>query len=266
MNVLAETITKSDILALQSPGSIDEVIIQLENIIAYCQINNNCAGYFPVLYHTVTCKVRDCINNKSFLDGARMEKLDVAFASRYLSAFHSWIAGEPMTASWKTAFDSVSDNSMLVVQHFLLGMNAHINLDLGISTAFVMQGFLLDDIHKDFDTINSILSSMIDNIESCLAKVNPLMKLLNLDIYKYDEMLVQFSMTTARDGAWSFANELFGKSGSAYQDCITSRDTRIAQLAASIAKPRGFLLKFMVKIIRLFEKKNVPDVINFLGE
>ena len=110
-----------------------------------------------------------------------------------------------------------SDNSELVIQHLLLGMNAHINLDFGIATSFVMKGFLLENIHNDFNTINSILASMIDNIEACLTKINPLMRLLNLNIYKYDEMLVQFSITTARDGAWSFAQELSGKTGNDYE-------------------------------------------------
>ena len=101
-------------------------------------------------------------------------------------------------------------------------------------------GFTLDDIHNDFNTINSLLASMIDNIEDCLTKVNPLMKLLDLKIYKYDEMLVQFSISTARDGAWSFSQELSGKTGADYENCIRTRDERIAQLGSSIANPGDF--------------------------
>ncbi len=260
-----ETVSKEDLLLLKLPTTIDEVIAQLEKIISYCGAGNNCACYFAVLYHKVTCRVRDCIINKDFEDGARMEHLDVAFANRYLQAFYLWIDGKQTAGSWKIAFDSVSDKSVLVIQHLLLGMNAHINLDLGIATAFVMDGTLLENIRKDFDTINSILDSMTDNIEACLTKINPLMRLLNLNIYKYDEMLVSFSITTARDGAWSFATELSGKAGSNYDDCIRTRDKSIEQLGSSIAKPRGFLLKLVVKIIRLFEKKNVAKVIKLLG-
>jgi len=261
-----QIVTKNDLLLLQLPATIDEVIAQLEKIITYCEINNNRAGYFAVLYYKVTCKVKEGIIKKDFEDGIRMEHLDVKFANRYLDAFYSSIAGRQTTNSWRIAFDSVSENTLLVLQHLLLGMNAHINLDLGIATVQVMQGSLLNDIHNDFNTINSILSSMIDNTEDCLTKVNPLMKLLNLDIYKYDEMLVQFSLSTARDGAWSFAQELSGKAGSDYENCIRSRDERIEQLGSSIAKPLGFLLKFIIKLIRLFEKKNVKGVIKLLGE
>ncbi|KAA9040764.1 hypothetical protein FW778_01610 [Ginsengibacter hankyongi] len=265
MNASPEIITKNDLLQLQLPTTIDEVINQLEKIITYCEINNNCAGYFAVLYHKVTCKVKDCITNKDFEDGIRMERLDVTFANRYLAAFYAWIAGKPTTQSWKIAFDSVAQNKPLVLQHLLLGMNAHINLDLGIATALVMDGFSIDDIHKDFDTINSILASMIDNIEACLTKINPLMLLLNLNIYKYDEMLVQFSINTARDGAWMFAKELSLKKANDYENCISTRDESIQQLGSSIANPHGFLLKFIVKLIRLFEKKNIAAVIKLLG-
>ncbi|MGH2648290.1 MAG: DUF5995 family protein, partial [Ginsengibacter sp.] len=106
--------------------------------------------------------------------------------------------------------------------------------------------------------------SMTDNVEECLTKINPLMRLLNLNIYKYDEMLVQFSITIARDGAWGFAQQLSGKADSDYDNCIRTRDISIQQLGNNIANPRGFLLRLVVKIIRLFEKKNVAKVIKLL--
>ena len=265
MDTSVNKVTKDDLLLLKTPVTIDEVIFQLEQIIAYCEINNSRAGYFAVLYYKTTCRVKECINNKDFEDSIRMEKLDVAFANYYLSAFYLWLNGKPTPASWKIAFDSFADKSTLVIQHLLLGMNAHINLDLGVATGAIMKGALLEGIHNDFNTINSILASMINNIEDCLTKVNPLMRLLNLKVFKYDEMLVEFSIATARDGAWSFAEELSLKENADYDNCVHSRDERIQQLGSSIAKPRGFLLKFIVKLIRLFEKKNVAAIIKILG-
>ncbi|MDQ6904227.1 MAG: DUF5995 family protein [Bacteroidota bacterium] len=266
MNEVQSAPASGDFLLLQMPVTIDEVIIHLEKIIDWSKANNNAAGYFATLYHKVTCKVKECISKNEFEDGARMEKLDVTFANRYLTAFNFWISDKQNTSSWKTAFDSVSDNSSIVLQHLLLGMNAHINLDLGIVTVQVMKGLPLDDIKNDFNSINAILSAMTDNIEGCLTKINPLMKLLNLEIFNFDEMLVQFSITTARDGAWQFANELNGKANQDYENCIVARDERIVQLANSIAKPHGLILKVILKIIRLFEKKKVSKVIDFLGE
>lgn len=265
-NSQLNALSKDNFVIPELPSTIDEVIEQLEKIIDYSIINNNCGGYFAVLYHKVTCKIKDCISKKDFEDCARMERLDVAFASRYLDAYYSWVSGKKTTASWQIAFETVTANRSLVLQHLLIGMNAHINLDLGIAAANVMLGFALDDIHNDFNTINNILASMIDNVEDCLIKVNPLMKLLDLNWYNYDEMLVQFSIETARDGAWNFAKEINGKTGADFNECINIRDKRIAELGKIIIHPIGFLLKSIVKLIRLFEKKNVVNVIKFLGE
>lgn len=55
----------------------------------------------------------------------------------------------------------------------------------------------------------------------------------------YDEMLVCFSINQARDGAWLFANELSGKSGVAYDDCIATRDRCIAALGQNIVSVKG---------------------------
>ncbi len=265
MDSFGQKVTKNDLLLLKLPATIDEVIFQLEQIISYSEINNSPGGYFAVLYHKVTCRVKDCIANRDFEDADRMEKLDVAFATRYLNAYYLWLDAKETSASWKITFDAFADKSTLVIQHLLLGMNAHINFDLGVSTGLIMQGVLLEGIHNDFNTINAILASMIENIEDCLTKVNPVMKLLDLKIFNYDEMLVGFSISTARDGAWSFAEDLSNKKDADYENCIQARDQRIAQLGNSIAKPRGFLLKIIAKLIRFFEKKNVMEVIKILG-
>ena len=92
------------------------------------------------------------------------------FANLYLTAFNLWISGKENTLFWQAAFKSVADNSCIVLQHLLLGMNAHINLDLGIAIVQVMEGLPLDDIRNYFNSINAILSAMTDNIEGCLKK------------------------------------------------------------------------------------------------
>jgi hypothetical protein len=71
---------------------------------------------------------------------------------------------------------------------------------------------------------------------------------------KTEEMLINFSIETARDGAWKFANELqaSGRSNSLIQE----RDTLISMLGKQIRKP-GFLLRFLVSIIGMFEWRSV---------
>src|ERR1035438_6733959 len=136
--------------------TIEEVITQLEKIISETLKTNDRIGYFTVLYHKVTCRVRDGINNNEFDDNIRMEKLDVLFANRFLDAYKQYTLGQQQTESWKVTFDASKHSSYLVLQHLLLGMNAHINLDLGIAVVEALKGKNLADVHNDFNKINTI--------------------------------------------------------------------------------------------------------------
>ena len=97
-------------------------------------------GYFAALYRRVTCAVRDGISAGSFQNGPLMEQLDVVFASRYLDALATFQAGGAATRSWMVAFHGYDDANLLILQQLLSGMNAHINLDLGIAAAQVSPG------------------------------------------------------------------------------------------------------------------------------
>ena len=245
--------------------TIDAIIARLADIIQHCARTGDRAGYFATLYHRVTVRVKECIAQKRFEDGLRMEKLDVIFAGRYLQAYDAWRAGRPLTASWRVAFDAVSNSSPLVLQHLLLGINAHINLDLGIAAAETMRGFPIEGIRKDFYSINTVLAELVEVSQKCLMEVNPLLKLLQMHRYNADELLVNFSIGTARDGAWLFAQEVAGKSGAAYDACLATRDARIAELARCLVQPKSGAVRSTIRAIRMFERQRVGEVIRLLG-
>lgn len=64
--------------------TIDEVIQLLQEIIQQSITEKSTKGYFAVLYLKVTQKVKEGIQNGTFENGPRMEKLDVIFANRYI--------------------------------------------------------------------------------------------------------------------------------------------------------------------------------------
>lgn len=245
------------------PTTIDEVIAEMEAIIQECMDTNNRAGYFASLYYTVTCRIKKGIEDKEFEDNARMERLDVAFANRYLEAWHIWKRGEQPSLSWKAAFEASQHWSPVVLQHLLLGMNAHINLDLGVATVETMKGEDIKGIHRDFNLINTILASMVYKVISQLNQVSPFMSLLGFHATNTNMMLVQFTIEQARDGAWVFAEELSGKSGQAALDCIHTRDLSIEKLGVNLANPRK-LAKITTLIIRFFEPNSASKVIEVL--
>lgn len=64
-----------------------------------------------------------------------MERLDTLFAERYFDAVTPRDAESRPTASWHLTFQAGSQWRPLVLQHLLVGINAHINLDLGVAAA-----------------------------------------------------------------------------------------------------------------------------------
>ena len=112
--------------------TINEVIGRLDDIIVQCKSSNNRMGYFACLYRKMTIAVRDGIANGSFADGLRMERLDVIFANRYLQAWQAYNAGQPCTSAWCAAFNANKTHNLIVLQHLILGINTHINLDLAL--------------------------------------------------------------------------------------------------------------------------------------
>ena len=243
------------------PTTIDAVIAQLEALIADCEATRDRIGYFAALYHKVTVRVKQGILNNEFEDGARMEKLDVVFANRYLAAVHQFRNNQKTSGSWATAFDSTRRRQVLVLQHLLLGMNAHINFDLGIAAVETAGTNDIRTIRNDFNSINTIIGSLIFEVMNELNRVSPLLSLFGFHATN-ESILIQFSISNARDGAWSFAEDLHAKlmKPTDYTHCITARDGSIQKLGQSLVKPKG-LIRITMWIIHLFEWKNPVRII-----
>ncbi|MGN6647568.1 MAG: DUF5995 family protein [Cytophaga sp.] len=246
--------------------SIDEVITSLENIITRSIQTKTRAGYFATLYLSVTQSIKEGIDKGLFQNGARMEKLDVVFANRYLQAYHQWENKETLSACWQYAFRETEKSSVLIIQHLMLGISAHINLDLGIATAQIQAGRNepLKNIRDDFYTINTIISSYTYKTINDLNKVSPLLSLMGLHASNSSSVLIQFSTENARDGAWCFAEELYDKAEADLAAAIQERDQNILRLGKSIVKQQG-LLAFTIWMIHVFEWKNPQEIIAALS-
>jgi hypothetical protein len=146
------------------------------------------------------------------------------------------------------------------MQHLLLGINAHINLDLGIAVAeTVGDEGTLTGFENDFNKINAILASMVADVEARIISVSPLFGLLQKYGKGKEDKLVSFSIDIARDGAWLFANEYHMSTDK--NNCLNARDTVIALLAEKLVTSKSWVLKTLVRTIYFFEKKDVSLVV-----
>lgn len=243
------------------PQNIDQVIAELDKIVEETKSSNSPLGYFAALYRKVTISVKEHIAAGSFEDGPRMEKLDVIFANRYLEAYHNFQKGESVTQSWLEAFNRAQDNRPIVLQHLLLGMNAHINLDLGIAAVEVMEGKPICNLKNDFNKINEILSDLVGEVQSELSSIWPTLKLILKFTGQVDDFFVDFSMQMARDGAWKFATEL--ASDPKENKKIEDRDRSVAEVVRFIL-PKNIIIKAIFGIIRFSERGSVQKRIEIL--
>jgi hypothetical protein len=244
--------------------SIDKVIRQLGDIVDDCRRKSSRLGYFAALYRIVTLKVRDGIIAGDFEDNDRMEKLDVLFANRYIEAYEQYHSGSaPLTRSWLSAFQAAEKWRLLIIQHLLLGINAHINLDLGIAAALTSPGDKIDELKNDFDKINDILSGLLDIVQDRINSVSRGFALLDRIGGRTDEAIMNFSIQKAREEAWKFATELADLPPQEQQNLITKKDQEIRNLAELVQSP-GWFVNLIAFFIRLFESGNVLKVIDVL--
>lgn len=242
-------------------NSIIEVIQQLDSIIADCRKTSSRLGYFACLYRNMTIAVQSGIETHLFEDGPRMEKLDVCFANRYLAAYNAYTSGQKPTAAWQKAFDAAASNQFIVLQHLLLGINAHINLDLGIAAAEISKGGDIQALANDFNKINDIISNLSGEVQKDLESISWPMKFLNN--IRQEKAVINFSITIARKAAWTNALALSAIPVNQQENYIVTLDTQIAAIAQKIISP-GFFVSLLLRSIRLFENANINKNIDFL--
>lgn len=216
------------------PSTIDEVVVRLQAIVADCAARGDRNGYFAALYLRMTEAVRDGIRRGEFDDGPRMERLDVIFAGRYLQAWEQYRSGELPTRSWYRAFSAAASPDLMVLQALLVGINAHINLDLGIAAARVAAGPALAGLRGDFDRINDVLARLTPSVESQIDRMSPILRTVSALAPRLDTRVVGFSMERARAEAWAFAQKLAPLRKLPQVDLMARRDLEVALIADAI--------------------------------
>jgi hypothetical protein len=123
------------------PALVDRMVADLDRL-----PDDDARRHFHSTYLRTTRAVADEIDRGGFLDGAWLERWDIAFAELYLDAVEAELTGEPVPGPWRVAFDTARDRPELPpLRHVLLGMNAHINYDLPQALIAVISPAEFDD-------------------------------------------------------------------------------------------------------------------------
>ena len=250
---------------------LDAVVSALDSVIEWSITASSRLGYFAALYKRITIAVAVAVKNGAFEDGPRMELFDAAFASRYFDAlighFHPDEFPRP-TRSWQKTFDAADRDDLIILQHMLAGVNAHIDLDLGITAQNIAPAMKLPRLHGDCNTINAVLASQVQGVIDDINQLSPDLAELYQCLAGNEIFLVNQAVAAMRDSAWRFAMVLAVVPGFARPVTIWARDRKVAAQAELIYHPPGVigLIQATVDEIAERESRDVVRNIQVLNE
>lgn len=252
-----------------SVQTIEEVIVRLDALIDEGLRSESRIGYFAALYQRVTLSVRRAIlAGDVFEDNPRMARLDVLFANRFLDAYDTYVAGGTPTMPWKLAFDDLKNRELMVVQHLLLGMNAHITLDLCIAAYEVQaerkQPMLA--LKNDFDMINVVLARLTDIVMVQLGQLSPTFKLMDKIAPELQALLFGQVLNVARDEAWGFAMKLSRARGAAARALLIKQREAYALTLSKLLEDTPGFDKFVHKVAAEEARKGIRYNIQIVAE
>lgn len=240
--------------------NIDDVVDGLAGIVREAGDTGDRAGYFAALYRQVTVEVRAAIHAGRFDDGPRMDRFDTLFGNRYFAAYDAWRRARGGPRCWRETFALLDDADTIIVQHLMLGVNAHINLDLAVAAAQTSPGAAIHELRNDFLLINDILAGVVLAVQDNIGAISPYLWLLDRFGGRTDERILDFSIRRSRQEAWNNAVALAGHPSADGEDAL---DVRAALLARLIARPGG-LVRPAIELVRSAENDDVPAVIAHL--
>jgi hypothetical protein len=247
-----------------SERSIDDAVEDLTRIVATARDSRSALGVFPAMYRTVTSTVGEGIEAGVFDHPERVEQLVTVFADLYIDAYHAHAAGREAPRAWDLAFAFADAGRGSICQHLLLGMNAHINLDLGIATAEVCT---VDDhpaLHADYQRVNDVLFALVDQLQAAMGSVSPWMARLDRIGLGFDEGAMRAGISSARDQAWAFSEQLLAVEADERVALVAERDVETRRLG-SLLCARWSMLHHANKVVAWRECRDRTQVIDALG-
>jgi hypothetical protein len=242
---------------------IDGVLAALRRVVDDAARAGDRIGLFAAVYRQVTAEVARRIADGFFDDADRLSRFDAVFAGRYLTALASWRDGRECGRSWRLAFRATEDPGPVLVQHVLLGVNAHINLDLAVAAAQTSPGAEIGGLEDDFGRVNDVLVDVLCRLQGGLNDLSPLLGGLDVILGRIDEEILGFAIERARAESWEAAVRLAGEDPAARESTIRMLDRYAYGVGRGVLAP-PFPVPAALQVIRFAERTKTAEAIERL--
>jgi hypothetical protein len=179
--------------------------------------------YFNKTYYIITKNVYSKNKEKYFQYPKDLIALDIHFAKYYFDALQQYTIESATTPAWQVAFQSYQTNTSMPLIYIALGVNAHVNNDLGLTLFDVIDR---DNYRTEYDKVNTIIYDSLDEVIEELHLQNYLKPFMNILIKRW------------RNNAWLNYDYLKKRSITIGQ--IESSAKNIADTLAKINSTRDF--------------------------
>lgn len=172
---------------------------------------------FLSCYAMMTRNMLIAVENGEFEDNEWVSILLHRFADYYFDALSAYNAQQPHTpAVWKLTFDASRRSRIHVLQHLLLGVNAHINYDL----VFVIYDILhyewshlspkeIQLRYRDHCHVNDVIYETIDRVQDeVVERYSEAMDIVDTIFLTVDEWLLYRLISNWREQVWDNAARL----------------------------------------------------------
>jgi len=232
--------------AFQTVNETEAKILCLADIL---YSNRDCRSAFLQIYTIVTGNVRRYIDRPGYFRNATwVAQYLISFGNLYREALLNFEQGNMSAVPdcWQTAHTFSRADQGLLLQHIMLGMNAHIVRDLAYAvTEIGITPNEADKLH-DHEAVNAILlQSFSEAINMTARMYSPDLKIVaSLIGPKALDAIFQFLMSTVRDVSWYEAVQMSkgGNAQSQMQQLIDSASTTIAALTVAEPPPNSALM------------------------
>lgn len=169
---------------------------------------------FLECYGLMTANMLSAIAAGRFYDNLWARQLLMRFADYYFAALERYNQREATCAAvWEHTHQCACGRELHVLQHLLLGINAHINYDLVLSLVDQLEPewnhlSQADQLHRyeDHCRVNEIIAATIDTVQDqVVARYDPRMDLLDRWLGRLDERLLSRLISSWRQEVWEQA-------------------------------------------------------------